>query len=159
MIREELMKRAQSKPTAFRWRGGDVSRLEGFSDAVFAFALTLLVVSLQVPKTFDELLVTMRGFVAFAICFCLLAMVWYDHYLLFRHYGLKDTSTVVLNTVAQMGCDIVLIGIGLISIALACGRTPALSIASGSMYWTIGIAMTIYWSIAGARRRKLEARV
>src|SRR6184192_3904993 len=28
----------------FRWRGGEVSRLEGFSDAVFGFALTLLVV-------------------------------------------------------------------------------------------------------------------
>ncbi|NIV14887.1 MAG: DUF1211 domain-containing protein [Aliifodinibius sp.] len=36
----------------FRWRGGDVSRMEGFSDAVFAFALTLLVVSLQVPNSF-----------------------------------------------------------------------------------------------------------
>ena len=33
---------------AFRWRGGEVSRLEGLSDAVFAFAVTLLVVSLEV---------------------------------------------------------------------------------------------------------------
>jgi len=29
---------------AFRWRGGEISRLEGLSDAVFAFAVTLLVV-------------------------------------------------------------------------------------------------------------------
>ena len=35
--------------------GREVSRIEGFSDAVFGFALTLLVVSLEVPDNFDAL--------------------------------------------------------------------------------------------------------
>ena len=83
----------------FRPRGQDVSRIEGFSDAVFAFAITLLVVSLEVPQTFDELLAAMRGFFAFAICFALLLSVWYEHYKYFRRYGLRDTPTVWLNSV------------------------------------------------------------
>ena len=37
----------------FRWRGNEVSRVEGFTDAVFAFAVTLLVVALEVPQTFE----------------------------------------------------------------------------------------------------------
>jgi uncharacterized membrane protein len=82
----------------FRWRGEDVSRVEGFSDSVLAFAVTLLVVSLEVPKTFDELLATMRGVFAFAICFYLLLIVWYEHYKYFRRYGLNDTPTLWLNS-------------------------------------------------------------
>jgi len=81
----------------FRWRAGEITRLEGFSDAVFAFALTLLVVSLEVPHTFDELLDTIRGFPAFGICFIILVQVWFHHYRYFRRYGLQDGLTVVLN--------------------------------------------------------------
>ena len=50
------------------------------------------------PDTFDELLTTMRGFVAFAICFYLLLIVWHDHYRYFRRYGLNDTPTLYLNS-------------------------------------------------------------
>src|ERR1051326_3059955 len=96
-IREPLVKKGAGANKGFRWRGGDVSRVEGFSDAVFGFALTLLVVSLQVPRTFAELLTTLRGFLAFGICFALLYMVWERHYTFFRRYGLQDGLTVSLN--------------------------------------------------------------
>jgi uncharacterized membrane protein len=73
----------------------EVSRVEGFSDAVFAFAITLLVVSLEVPKTFHELIATVRGFPAFAVCFALLFQVWWRHYRFFRSYDLEDAYVIV----------------------------------------------------------------
>jgi hypothetical protein len=79
------------------WRGRSVSRIEGFSDAVFAFALTLLVVSLEVPTSFGDLVETMQGFLAFAICFAFIVWVWFEHYLFFRRFGLEDGWTIVLN--------------------------------------------------------------
>src|SRR3954462_11461140 len=82
----------------FRWRGGEITRLEGFTDAVFAFAVTLLVVSLEVPHTFEELLGTMKGFVAFAACFAILILIWHAHVKFFRRYGLQDAWTVFLNS-------------------------------------------------------------
>jgi Endosomal/lysosomal potassium channel TMEM175 len=75
VVREGLARR-QGGEEDFRWRGEDVSRIEAFTDAVFAFAVTLLVVSLEVPRTFEELLVAMRSFFAFAICFALVLLVW-----------------------------------------------------------------------------------
>ena len=74
----------------------EVSRVEGFSDAVFAFAVTLLVVSLEVPKTYHELMLAIRGFPAFAVCFALLFQVWWRHYRFFRNYDLEDARVIVL---------------------------------------------------------------
>src|SRR3954454_24941056 len=74
----------------FRLRGQEITRLESFSDAVFGFALTLLVVSLDVPKSFTDLVTTMRGFPAFALCFLFLTLIWNGHYKFCRRYGLDD---------------------------------------------------------------------
>lgn len=97
MIRSRMMEGRTQEPGGFRWRGQHVSRLEALSDAVFGFAITLLVVSLEVPRTATELFAAMQGFVAFAACFALLFLVWWHQYRFFRRYGLDDTATVVLN--------------------------------------------------------------
>ena len=97
MIRESLLKREAEVQDGFRLRGlGEVSRIEALSDGVIAFAITLLVVSLEVPRTFDELLVTMRGFLAFAITFAMLFHVWFTQYRFFRRYGLNDTTVICM---------------------------------------------------------------
>jgi hypothetical protein len=83
----------------FEWRGREVSRLEGLSDAVFGFAITLLVVSLEVPQSVAELLHAMRGFIGFALSFGLLFRLWGYQYRFFRRYGLEDPTTIRLNGV------------------------------------------------------------
>jgi len=98
MIRQHMMGHIEGERN-FRWRGGETTRLEGFSDAVFAFAVTLLVVSLEVPKSFHDLMVVMRGFPAFGICFALLALTWHNHCRFFRRYGLQDSWATFLNCV------------------------------------------------------------
>lgn len=99
MIRKHLIGAGSPGEADFRWRGEEVTRLEGFSDAVFAFAVTLLVVSLEVPKTFPEFMDVLRGFLPFSVCFYLLAVVWWQHMIYFRRYGLQDTPAVLLNCV------------------------------------------------------------
>ena len=74
-----------------------VTRIEAFSDAMFAFAATLLVVSLEVPHDFDGLLANLRGFVPFALSFSALYFIWIAHTNLFRRYALGDAYTIILN--------------------------------------------------------------
>ena len=97
MIREKLIDKGIGDNHKFRWRSHEPSRIEGLSDAVFGFAVTLLVVSLEVPKTFAELMEAMRGYGAFAISFTLLLLVWYTQYKFFRRYALQDNVSVILN--------------------------------------------------------------
>ncbi|MEW5797368.1 MAG: TMEM175 family protein [Bacteroidota bacterium] len=99
MIREQLSNTQYGKETGFRLRGGEISRIEGFSDNVFGFALTLLVVTLDVPKTFSQLEETFHGFIGFALAFSLLVVVWYDHYQFFRRFGLNDRFVLWMNFV------------------------------------------------------------
>lgn len=85
------------RPGSFLRRGHEVSRLEAFSDAVFGFIVTLLVISLDVPSSFTELMDRMSGVVSFAICFALLIHFWVKHSNFFRRFGLHDTTTIILN--------------------------------------------------------------
>ena len=80
----------------FRVRGKEISRVEGLSDAVFGFAITLLAISLEVPKTSGEVLHALRGVGAFAVTFLLLFNLWRMQYTFFRRYGLEDKKVVLL---------------------------------------------------------------
>jgi len=97
MIREPLVEKGVGTRDGFRWRSREISRVEGFTDAVFAFAVTLLVVSLEVPHTFHDLWEMMSGFFAFAFAFALLVWFWYQQYLYFRRYGLDGAWSIALN--------------------------------------------------------------
>jgi uncharacterized membrane protein len=97
MLRRPFFARDAQGERDFRWRGGDVSRLEGLTDAVFALSLTLIVVSLRVPSTFAELLEDFRQLPVFAATFAILYWIWHCHYQFHRRYGLEDSGTIWLN--------------------------------------------------------------
>jgi uncharacterized membrane protein len=86
-LRETRMRDSPEVVDGFRMQGCEVTRLESFADAIFAFALTLLIVSLEVLKSFADLINTMRGFPAFAVCFPMLATIWNTHYKFSRRFG------------------------------------------------------------------------
>jgi hypothetical protein len=73
------------------------TRIEAFTDAAFAFALTLLVISLQPPASFSELRSALAGVPPFLLSATLLMTFWWGHHQWSRRYGLDDLWTLVLS--------------------------------------------------------------
>lgn len=83
----------------FRWRGSEITRIEGLNDAVFAIAITLLIVSLDVPKSFADLKKILNNFIGFAFTFAYLIYLWYLNYIFYRRYGLHNLKIIIYNSI------------------------------------------------------------
>lgn len=75
----------------------DVARLESFSDAVFGVVATLLVVSIDIPTDFAQLLDRLAAFPGFAVGFLVLMMLWARHRSFFRRFGHYDSGVLLAN--------------------------------------------------------------
>ena len=83
---------------AFRLRGLEVTRLDTFVDAAFAFVLTLLVISFdELPESYAEMLDAIKRIPAFAVSFAMLMVFWLEHRSFSRRYGLENPRTLALS--------------------------------------------------------------
>ncbi len=90
----------QPRRGGFRQRGHDITRLEVFVDAAFAFAVTLLVISIDtIPDSIADLFDALKGIPAFGVSLAMIAMFWGAHARWSRRYGLDDAVTTVLSIV------------------------------------------------------------
>jgi len=91
---EEL--NALTVENSFRLRGLEVTRLDTFVDAAFAFVLTLLVISFDdIPSSIPEMLAAVKRIPGFAASFAILMMFWLQHRNWSRRYGLENPKTIL----------------------------------------------------------------
>ena len=119
----------------FRLRGVNMTRIEVFIDAAFAFAVTMLVISFdRIPQSFDEIVVAIKSIPAFVVAVAQLVWIWHTHSQWSECYGLRDAKTVALSTALLI---VVLIYIYPMRIMLA-----------GMMSWMTGGYLTSSFAIA-----------
>lgn len=82
----------------FRLRGIEMTRLETFIDAAFAFAVTMLVIATgQVPDDIQALLVAFKNVPAFVASIAVLSIFWRGHWLWSRRFGLEDGVSILIS--------------------------------------------------------------
>ena len=78
------------------------NRLENFSDAVFAIAITLLVLEINVPtgdRLWHELAGEWPSFAGYAVSFAVIGIIWINHHAVLDHLRRADRGILVLNLV------------------------------------------------------------
>lgn len=88
---------SELQPTRPHGGLGAAFRIEAFSDAVFALATALLLLSEKIPESYHELMRHIRGFAAFGVTFAILLMIWWMHHEFFKRYHLADVGTTAWN--------------------------------------------------------------
>jgi uncharacterized membrane protein len=82
----------------FRLRGLEVTRLDTFVDAAYAFVLTLLVISFDdIPSDYAEMLESIKRIPGFFASFVVLMLFWLSHRKWSRRFGLENNATLLIS--------------------------------------------------------------
>src|ERR1700737_5236171 len=82
----------------FRLRGMQMTRLETFIDAAFAFAISMLVIAAnRIPDNIEELLGAFRHVPEFVASIVVLGIFWRGHWTWSRRYGLEDGVSIFIS--------------------------------------------------------------
>ena len=90
-------------PSATEAERRELDRVGAFSDGVFAIAITLLVLNIEVPDVPGSDLASAISdlsddFVAYGIGFAVIGLFWYEHHKLFASLGRASGRLVLVNT-------------------------------------------------------------
>ncbi len=98
----------------------DRSRLEAFSDGVFAVAITLLVLNLTVAgpghgRLVDQLDTRWPSFAAYALSFFVIGIIWVNHHVLVKTIVIVDRLLLFLNLVLLLFVVLIPFATGLVA--------------------------------------------
>ena len=137
----------------------ETSRLEAFSDGVFAIAITLLILEIRVPEHSDSgrlgtaLLHLWPSFLAYATSFFEIGVIWINHHRLFTVIGTTDQRLLIFNTLLLFGVAFLPFPTALLARYLTHpDGWIAAAIYNGTLFF-IAMAFRLLWRHASRGRR------
>ena len=141
----------------------ETSRVEAFSDGVFAIAMTLLIIDVKVPAAAEshlafQLIQQWPSYVSFLISFAFIGIMWINHHRLFTHIARCDDLLLVLNLLLLLGVIAVPFPTAVLATHLGkVDERTALILYNGT-YVFIAVIFNVLWKYASSAKRHLLAK-
>jgi uncharacterized membrane protein len=145
------------------------TRMEGFSDGVFAVAITLLSLGLVVPSPDDRrhtlahgLLAQWPSYVAYFVAFLTIGIIWINHHVALRRLVRPDHALLILNLMLLLSITTIPFGANLMATYLRqddADAKLAAAVFSADMLWMSVSFVTFNWFAVFRRRALLEPGV
>lgn len=138
------------------------SRIEAFSDGVFAIAITLLVLDIRVPAAgpgglWRALAHQWPSYASYAVSFLIIGIIWVNHHAVFEHITRADRNLLFLNLLLLMTVAFIPFPTALLAQYLRHGDDHvAAAVYSGTMAM-MGVAFGGLWLYAANGRRLISS--
>lgn len=141
----------------------ETSRIEAFSDGVFAIAMTLLILDIKVPPVGSvplsrELLLQWPSYFSFLISFAFIGIMWINHHRLFTHIARCDDALLILNLLLLLGVIVVPFPTAVLAVHLGQAGERAALILYNATYVFIAVVFNLLWKYASSAKRHLLAK-
>jgi len=141
----------------------ETARIEAFSDGVFAIAVTLLVLNLQVPHNMREdrellqaLLNQWPSYLAYVTSFAQITIMWINHHRLFTLIRRTDTLLMLFNGLLLLGVTFVPFPTAVLAEYLQRGGAHIASAAYSGTYAVLAVLFNLLWRYAAYKNRLLD---
>ena len=135
----------------------ETRRVEAFSDAVFAIAITLLILEIKTP-TQDQgplaagLLRQWPSYLAFLASFLYIGVMWINHHRLFTHILKANDVLLVLNLFLLLGVTVVPFPTAVLAEHLHGPDHKTAAILYNATFVVIAVIFNVLWRYAASRQ-------
>jgi|SRR5438876_2809335 len=134
------------------------NRLEAFSDGIFAFAATLLILNLAVSghPLGQQLLDIWPSYVAYALSFITIGIIWTNHHTVMHQLAHVDRFFLMVNVIFLMFIAFIPFPTRLLALNLQTEGAQAAAITYGITLTSTAVLFNVLWRYAAHERRLLR---
>jgi uncharacterized membrane protein len=131
----------------------ETSRIEAFSDGMFAIAITLLILEVKVPVPAEGhlpqgLLKQWPSYLAFVLSFVYIGVMWMNHHRMFTHIRRSNDTLLVLNLLLLLGVTAVPFPTAVLAANLGTADQKTAAVFYNAVFIVIAIFFNVLWRYA-----------